>query len=769
MRLSIAPHLYRLWENQELNQKNLSKLGTQELARIMEGSAAPAKTDQKAHMKRRWAMQLRALPNTLKVIKELVETEMHPSRLDANVFAFRGYLFDRFADSGLRPWSKVEGSFSGIQLQQVSAIDPTTWIKVAKLAEGIEIPIDAYSNNSGETLRAISPQATRFMGKTTEEAEYHEKGLREQRAQGKAVIFCVNSWCREENRHAGALGNSAKNISGRTLEEEKNFTSYPGLSGLNVKDAFFHLFSRNDTEWHAGSAYFLLGAHARDQLGQWIAHVRQDELKHQSIFGGLYKYIFGDTYNKRLFEMVKKGIAELREKGGEQSMYGDVFKTEPITAIETIYIHYLYEKQIRKFFSSLPLKSLRKIYETEILLEKLGAVPMSAEKEAALKELTERETNFRKTLARWPKAQREAYERLEAFEKRFSLNLEDLIKKGFNSFKGAEDFGSAGHSAVLSKINDLTVQSVSEYGFGFLTKDQLGLLKKSLSETLRDYQIMNNSWVRQNGLTVYLKDARTGFELVRDEAYNKVPRVVFPSIALPPEPAISTSVLEMKNLTPSTGLIRITKPQGYQFQPGEATKVTLKTADGKEVAHYLSIANSPSRNYLEFAVRTSPSEFKTAFFSLKSQNEVQVAPARGALKFNPQLPAVMIAGGIGITPFRSIIQTVVDQNLQTPLHLIYANRNANEIAFKSEFDQLASVSKQFRVDYLVSEATPGFNGIVGQLNKETLQALIQSQSNQAIYYIVGPPMMVMGVQKTLLDLGIPIERISIERFAGYKD
>lgn len=523
----LAPYLFEMWKNEGLNDVNLNKKGVPDLAKVFSESNA-FKNDPdltKRHKKERLALQLKALPATLKRLKNLIETEMHPSVLDANLWAFKGYLDYKIADAGLRPWNAVSGSFGSIKLNQVSAIDPTTMIKVSMLANAIEIPIDKYSDNSGETLRVVSPQATRFMGKNTEQATAHQKIIDAARAAGKNEIFCVNSWCREENRHAGVLANSATGIGGYKPKEDTQFSSYPGLDALNVQDAFFHLFSRNDTEWHAGSAYFLLGGHASGALGTWIGNIRHDELKHQSIFGGLYKYLLGDTYNTRLKEMMKKALTELREKGKDESLYGDIFSTEPVTAIETLYIHVKYEQAIRRFFQSVGLKTLRKVYETDINLKELPADPMSPEKERAINELSAKETEIRKALGRWPKAQREAYLRLEAFEKRMNWNLTEMIKVKFNLFKGAEDYGSVESVRVNRVIDQLSQKDWSDFGFGQLNKEQVQLAQQSLKETLRDYQIMNNRMVRSLGLNVTFLDATKGFELAKDAQYDAVKKL----------------------------------------------------------------------------------------------------------------------------------------------------------------------------------------------------------------------------------------------------
>lgn len=540
----LAPFLYQIWKNESLRDVNLSninggktpndKVGVIKLAQIfMEANAIDPKTvpGRFKYNMEKFVLQLKKLPYTLKKLKTMMNAEMHPNVLDANVWAFKGFLDYKIRDAGLRPWDAVIGSMDAVRLSDVENVSPMTVAAIQMMANAIEIPIGPYSNNSGETLRAVSPHATRFMGRTDEQEAYFMAQIAKMRDEALAAgkpfkepIHCEASWCREENRHAGTLRNSATGVVGFPMKEDTQFSSYPGLDPLKIENALFHLFSRNSTEWNAGSGYFLVGGHATGALAGHIGNVRRDELKHQSIFGGLYKYLLGDTYGKRLTEMSKKLIHEIGEKGSSTSLYGDVLNKEPLSLIEIIYIHIRYEMNIRKFFATLPLKSLRKIYDTQINLTPIPELPMSADKQKAIEQLSAREASLRKALARWPKAQREAYEAMEAFEIRLNSNITRLIKEKFITFKGAEDYGSFATAEMGLKIDRLEVSDLADYGMGNLSPKEMALLKRSLKETLRDYQIMNNTMVRNMGLSVELVDALHGFELVKDAAYEAVPK-----------------------------------------------------------------------------------------------------------------------------------------------------------------------------------------------------------------------------------------------------
>lgn len=525
--------LFRVWGNAVAANFNLNKTLTKELLREVSLLGNKPNFKQARRLdKIRYAfaslrVQMRGFFSRLFFVRNLIRTELSPRTLDGRVFDFYGYLNLKLDVSALRPWTSVPGSFGAIQLGQVRDINPAHFARIAMLAAEIEQPVDAYSNNSGEVLRVISPQATRFMGKTDEEAQAHKKRQEQAIADGKPKeSWCTNSWCVEENRHEGTLARIAQMIVGWPLKIGENFTSYPNLNPMNPKDAYFHLYARNDTEWHAGSAYFLLAAHSEGPLREWVLNVTRDEVKHMSLFGGLYKYLKGDTYWGRLKEMLKKTLLEIKEKTASgKSEYGALGIADGLTMFEVAYIHVVYEANIRKFFRSLPLKSLRKIYETEINLKPLPTEPVAPEKQAQMDLAIEKETEMRKSLARWRAGQRESYDNLEYFEFRNNPWMTHFIKTRFGEFRGVEVYMGEAHKRTLKEIDDLTAIELEVRYQIKLSKAELALLKTSLRETLRDYQIFNNETVRSLGLNVVFIDAVKGFDIARDAAYDAAKKV----------------------------------------------------------------------------------------------------------------------------------------------------------------------------------------------------------------------------------------------------
>ncbi len=233
------------------------------------------------------------------------------------------------------------------------------------------------------------------------------------------------------------------------------------------------------------------------------------------------------------------------------------------------------------------------------------------------------------------------------------------------------------------------------------------------------------------------------------------------------ENSTSVTILETKDETPTIRSIRLAKPDGFTFQVSQAIKLMLDVVEGRDW-HLLSIASSQTRDYLEFAVRNSESPFKRAFYLLKPGDEVRINGPRGHFPFESGRPGIFITGGIGITPFMSMIEYATDSGLSTPLTLVYGNRSPDEVAFKDQLDRLAHINKHLRIVYTVSQPSPNqtWDHRFGRIDRELLEEVVAG-GGDAIYYLAGPPGMVVALGQVVEALGVPRERIRSEMFRGY--
>lgn len=581
------------------------------------------------------------------------------------------------------------------------------------------------------------------MGKNEEEYLAFEKAVDEAVTKGGKADdvgpFCTNVWCQEEKRHENAIQKIGEQVTGQPKTTPKTYEADKRGDYLDADYALKHLAGRNSSEWNANSIYLYMRSHSTGAANQWVDNIRKDETKHMAIFSSAYKYFFGNQVNKRTKEMIDK-IAALKKAAAVSNSSGDVLSESVPTLFELGVTHLFVENKVRQFTRSVPLKTMEKIFDTPVkTLRDLDTVPLTAEKQKAILEMNELEAKKREQLARWTPKERETYLALKQVELERGDLIESLVMNLFNGFKGAEVPNSKAAEEVLEQIKKLRT--------GLDSKTN-ALIQLSLKETLRDYQIMNNKYVRsQPDLKVKFKNAREGF-IVEHKGPGEA------------------TVQHSEKLTDSTFLLRLQKPKDLELKPGEAVRISLKTANGEEEWRVLSLASAPDKENIEFAVGISESDFKKSLMKLKPGESVTLSKAKGAMHFDPEKPAVMIAGGIGITPFRSMIQYAKDHKLKQPMHLYYSNRN--QTPFGKEFTDMAEAMPEFNLTTMLSKPDAGYNGLKGRIDEPFLAQEVPKLEKDAKYYIVGPPAMVTGTQENLIKLGVDPKNIQIEIFAFEK-
>jgi len=231
-------------------------------------------------------------------------------------------------------------------------------------------------------------------------------------------------------------------------------------------------------------------------------------------------------------------------------------------------------------------------------------------------------------------------------------------------------------------------------------------------------------------------------------------------------PPFSTTVISSRRLTPHTLGITIRKPQGFSFLPTQFTFLSLKTDEGEDTRP-MSIATSPTRPDLEYAVRQSSSSFKRAFASLKPGDRVSLQGPFGRFLLQEDRPAVLLAGGIGITPLKGMAEYASDKGLRIPVRLVYSNHSHKEVAFQAELDELAKRNPNFQVFQTLSGETPrGWAGSKGRIGERHLCDVTEGLE-LPVYYVCGKPEMVFEMQRLLSGMGVPPSDVMLEVFRGY--
>jgi hypothetical protein len=474
----------------------------------------------------RLAYQFKHLPQSIRRMKQIIAEDLSFTKMDRGTFDFMGALHFGWKESSLRAWSPV--NIREINPSQIVGTDPTTWARISVFASEVEGGIEGYSAQSGEVFRSMFPNHALFTGKTVEEAMAAEA---EMKTTGKPNnVFCTRVWCFEENRHTGALRTLYRQLIGNKPPPENPSSAYHSYSPLKVEDILFHLISRNATEWNAISSYTMMGAHATGPTADMLRNVREDEIKHMAVFGAGFTYTWGPNFVLRMKNMLKKVFIEFRYENGK-SESGRATSSNPAILLEAAVAHVMVEKQVQRYLKSVPFKTLDKIVNVEpkAVAKPSNVSAVDPEKQAKIEEIFAREKVNLANLSRWRPKDRAQVLSLRSFEQNPSnaSYVKEIIRVIFADFKGLEHFDSAASSEARLAISSLTKEGVSKalgsapsavYGDGLVFRESapvnFDLVRRSLTETLRDYQVMNNDLVREKGGTVVLRDLSYGYEIV---------------------------------------------------------------------------------------------------------------------------------------------------------------------------------------------------------------------------------------------------------------
>lgn len=217
------------------------------------------------------------------------------------------------------------------------------------------------------------------------------------------------------------------------------------------------------------------------------------------------------------------------------------------------------------------------------------------------------------------------------------------------------------------------------------------------------------------------------------------------------------------------------KPGGFTFKPGQAIDLILAglpSAEPQSARHTFSLVSAPFQATLTIATRMRDSAFKNALQALPVGSHVKLEGPFGSLTLhsNHARPAVFVAGGIGITPFMSILTQAARDRLPQQLTLLYSNRRPEDAAFLDELRALEQQNRNFSLVATMTEMNKSdrpWTGMTGLIDQNLVTRVSTGASSPPVYYIAGPPAMVAGLREMLGHAGIGDDDIRSEEFYGY--
>jgi ferredoxin-NADP reductase len=236
-------------------------------------------------------------------------------------------------------------------------------------------------------------------------------------------------------------------------------------------------------------------------------------------------------------------------------------------------------------------------------------------------------------------------------------------------------------------------------------------------------------------------------------------------------PIYTIKLLDRKTIAANTIELTFEKPPGFTFKAGQYGGFTLinpTETDEKGTNRRFSYFSAPDDEHLTIVTRVQTSAYKRNLQNMPLTSTLKMAGPIGhfVLHDDDTIPTVLIAGGIGLAPFHSIIKDCLAHRPNQQITLFYGNQTLADSAYLNELTEMAKHHPQIKLIATLANPHPEWTGEKGFITDEMLVKNIPDLE-QPIFYVCGSPKMVSAMKQVLLDLQINEERIKVEDFPGY--
>ena len=246
---------------------------------------------------------------------------------------------------------------------------------------------------------------------------------------------------------------------------------------------------------------------------------------------------------------------------------------------------------------------------------------------------------------------------------------------------------------------------------------------------------------------------------------------ITPNVAGPRQ--LSVPFVSRTEETPTTATFEFsTAGSGFAYRSNQAIRMYFPEIVDDRPWRVFSLSSSPSEtDRLAVTVKMTRSPFKQALASLAPGDRVPIYGPTGDLFYNPTRPAVFIAGGIGVTPFRGMLRYAADTGITQRAILLYSARVPEEFAFRREFDEITRAHPSLEVRYTITrpeESAEKWSGRVGRPDLAWIREATEGLDRPKVYVAGLPEMARQTVALLKEQLGFAEDDLEYEYFLGYR-
>jgi ferredoxin-NADP reductase len=238
----------------------------------------------------------------------------------------------------------------------------------------------------------------------------------------------------------------------------------------------------------------------------------------------------------------------------------------------------------------------------------------------------------------------------------------------------------------------------------------------------------------------------------------------------------TTALVGREMVADQTMSFRFEKPHGWEYRAGQSIDLTLldpPETDAEGNVRAFSISSAPSEDFIQITTRLRDTAFKRVLQRFPLGTEVKVEGPFGDFRLHrADRPAVLLAGGIGITPFRSmLVEAIAGRgSLLHRVVLFHANRRPEDAAFADEFRALERQNSKLTYVPTMTGAVEGsgqaWDGERGHIDEAMIRRHLEGV-DRPICYVAGPPGMVQSTRAAMVASGVDEDDIRTEEFTGY--